>query len=57
MKKISENGYSLEDLLKNVTDENIHSEISTGDHMGAEILNADEILIALSKIPETDDIL
>ena len=57
MKKISENGYSLEDLLKNVTDENIHSEISTGDHMGAEILDADEILIALSKIPETDDIL
>ena len=57
MKKISENGYSLEDLLKNVTDENIHPEISTEDHMGAEILNEDEILVALSKVPGTDDIL
>jgi predicted esterase YcpF (UPF0227 family) len=49
MKEISENGYSLEDLLKNVTDENIHPEIST--------LNEDEILVALSKAPGTDDIL
>ena len=49
MKKISENGYSLEDLLKNVTDENIHPEISS--------LNEDEILVALSKAPGTDDIL
>jgi|GEM_PF-2836541 len=57
MKKISENGYSLEDLLKNVTDENIHPEISTEDHMGAEILNEDEILGALSKVPGTDDVL
>ena len=57
MKKISKNGYSLEDLLKNVTDENIHPEISTEDHMGAEILNEDEILVALSKVPGTDDIL
>lgn len=57
MKKISENGYSLEDLLKNVTDENIHPEISTEDHMGAEILNEAEILVALSKVPGTDDVL
>jgi hypothetical protein len=57
MKKISKNGYSLEELLKNVTDENIHPEISTDDHMGAEILNEDEILVALSKVPGTDDIL
>jgi len=57
MKKISENGYSLEDLLKNVTDENIHPEISTEDHMGDEILNEDEILVALSKVPGTDDVL
>ena len=49
MKNISENGYSLEDLLKNVTDENIHPEISS--------LNEDEILVALSKAPGTDDIL
>jgi len=49
MKNISENGYLLEDLLKNVTDENIHPEIST--------LNEDEILVALSKAPGTDDIL
>jgi hypothetical protein len=56
MKKISENGYSLEDLLKNVTDENIHPEISTEDHMGAEILNEDEILVALSMAPGMDDI-
>ena len=49
MKKISENGYSLEDLLKNVTDENIHPEISS--------LNEDEILVALSKVPGTDDVL
>ena len=57
MKKISKNGYSLEELLKNVTDENIHLEISTEDHMGAEILNEDEILVALSKVPGTDDVL
>jgi hypothetical protein len=57
MKKISKNGYSLEDLLKNVTDENIHPEISTEDHVGAEILNEDEILVALSKVPGTDDVL
>jgi antitoxin component of MazEF toxin-antitoxin module len=37
MKTISKNGNSLEELLKNVTDENIHSEISTGDRMGIEI--------------------
>lgn len=49
MKKISENGYSLKDLLKNVTDENIHPEISS--------LNEDEILIALSIAPGTDDVL
>lgn len=49
MKKISKNGYSLEELLKNVTDENIHPEISS--------LNEDEILVALSKTPGTDDIL
>jgi len=49
MKKISENGYSLEELLKNVTDENIHPEISS--------LNEDEILVALSKVPGTDDVL
>ena len=29
--------YSLKDLLKSVTDENIHSEISTGVHTGGEI--------------------
>lgn len=57
MKKISKNGYSLEELLKNVTDENIHPEISTDDHMGGEILNEDEILVALSKVPGTNDIL
>jgi hypothetical protein len=57
MKKISENGSSLENLLKNVTDENIHPEISTEDHMGAEILNEDEILVALSMAPGMDDIL
>jgi hypothetical protein len=57
MKKISENGYSLEYLLKYVTDENIHSEISIGYHIGAEILNEAEILIALSKAPGIDYIL
>ena len=49
MKTISKNGNSLEELLKNVTDENIHPEILT--------LNEDEILVALSKVPGTDDIL
>ena len=49
--------YSLEELLKNVTDENIHPEISIEDHMGAEILNEAESLVALSKAPGTDDIL
>ena len=29
--------YSLTDLLKNITDENIHSEVTTGDHTGGEI--------------------
>jgi antitoxin component of MazEF toxin-antitoxin module len=29
--------YSLKELLKNVTNENIHSEISTGDYVGGEI--------------------
>ena len=29
--------YSLKELLKNVTNENIHSEISTGDYIGGEI--------------------
>ena len=49
MKTISKNGNSLEELLKKVTDENIHSEIST--------LNEDEILITLSKAPGTESIL
>ena len=49
MKKISKNGYSSEELLKNATDENIHPEISS--------LNEDEILVALSKVPGTDDVL
>ena len=49
MKKTIENKHSLEELLKNVTDENIHPEILT--------LNEDEILVALSKVPGTDDIL
>jgi antitoxin MazE len=29
--------YSLKELLKNITNENIHSEISTGDQTGGEI--------------------
>jgi antitoxin MazE len=29
--------YSLNELLKNITNENIHSEVSTGDHLGGEI--------------------
>jgi len=29
--------YSLKELLKNITNENIHSEISTGDQIGGEI--------------------
>ena len=29
--------YSLKELLKKVTNENIHSEISTGDYIGGEI--------------------
>ncbi|RPI70955.1 MAG: AbrB/MazE/SpoVT family DNA-binding domain-containing protein [Ignavibacteriales bacterium] len=29
--------YSLKELLKNITIENIHSEISTGDQTGGEI--------------------
>jgi antitoxin MazE len=29
--------FSLKELLKNITNENIHSEVSTGDHMGGEI--------------------
>ncbi len=29
--------YSLKELLKYVTIENIHSEVSTGDHIGGEI--------------------
>ena len=37
MKKINENGYSLEDLLKNVTNENIHSDVSSGAQVGGEI--------------------
>jgi hypothetical protein len=41
VKKTIENKHSLEELLKNVTDENIHP----------------EILVALSKVPGTDDIL
>jgi hypothetical protein len=49
VKKTIENKHSLEELLKNVTDENIHPEILT--------LNEDEILVALSKVPGTDDIL
>lgn len=49
MKEVIKKIYSLEELLKNVTDENIHPEISS--------LNEDEILVALSKAPGTDDIL
>jgi len=49
MKTISKNGNSLEELLKKVTDENIHSEMST--------LNEDEILIRLSNAPGTESIL
>jgi hypothetical protein len=49
VKKTIENKHSLEELLKNVTDENIHPEILT--------LNEDEILVALSKVLGTDDIL
>lgn len=30
-------GYSLKELLKNITIKNIHSEISTGDQIGGEI--------------------
>jgi antitoxin MazE len=33
----SANQYSLKELLKKVKDENIHSEISTGDRTGGEI--------------------
>lgn len=29
--------YSLSEILKHVTNENIHSEVSTGDHTGGEI--------------------
>jgi len=32
-----EKGYSLNELLKNITIDNIHSEISTGDQTGGEI--------------------
>ena len=32
-----EKEYSLKELLKNITIENIHSEISTGDQIGGEI--------------------
>ena len=49
MKKFSKNGNSLEDLLKNGKEDNIHSGIST--------LNEDEILITLSKAPGTESIL
>jgi hypothetical protein len=49
MKPISKSGNSLEELLKKVTDENIHSEMST--------LNEDEFLITLSKAPGTESIL
>jgi antitoxin MazE len=34
---LSTKEYSLKELLKNVTNENIHSEVSTGDHIGGEI--------------------
>jgi len=33
----SKKEYSLKELLKNITNENIHSEISTGDQIGGEI--------------------
>jgi antitoxin MazE len=33
----SQKEYSLKDLLKNITEKNIHSEISTGNHVGGEI--------------------
>lgn len=29
--------YSLKELLKNITNENIHSEVSTGNHVGGEV--------------------
>jgi antitoxin MazE len=31
------NEYTLEELLAQVTDENIHAELSTGDAVGAEV--------------------
>ena len=49
MKKVRQNENSLEELLKKVTNENIHSEMPT--------LNEDEILITLSKAPGTESIL
>jgi len=48
MKKISENGYSLEDLLKNVIDETFIPNFNRRSY-GGEILNEDEILVALVK--------
>jgi len=32
-----ENEYSLQDLLKEITDENIHKEVETGNAVGKEI--------------------
>lgn len=33
----SKKAYSLKELLKNITNENIHSEVSTGDQVGGEV--------------------
>jgi antitoxin MazE len=33
----SKKEYSLKELLKNISNKNIHSEISTGNHVGGEI--------------------
>jgi antitoxin MazE len=33
----SQKEYSLKELLKNISNKNIHSEISTGNHVGGEI--------------------
>jgi antitoxin MazE len=33
----SKKKYSLKELLKNISNKNIHSEISTGNHVGGEI--------------------
>lgn len=35
---IKKNEYQLKDLLKNITDENIHDEIDFGESLGREVL-------------------